>query len=209
MKQKLIYNDLYCNGAWIDDSNDIIADIVSIWDSGHQIIICHPNQVFLNKPVTAENKDFSSVDWLELVSAASYKDDDIYICSCSDYIKSWNYIEKRLQYELSDNEKGQSPRHLVIVEQDGNGGRLVRCILKADKNSIKVAENPLYTKYKPKSVFEQETRSLANKNISLSQYINSILCNDEISNKPKEQDSLPYKEELQKCPQKDDIELLM
>ena len=50
MKQDLIYKELHFDGKkWSEESLEIMEDMLEVWDSGHRIIICHPNKVFLNK----------------------------------------------------------------------------------------------------------------------------------------------------------------
>jgi len=172
MKQDLIYKDLHYDGTnWSEESLEIMEDMLAVWDSGHRIIICHPNKVFLHKPVSSENKDFASIDWLELASDMQYNEDDSFMNIYPDINESWKYIHRRFRHEIFDNKKVQSPRHLVVIEHDRNGGSLVRGIFRADEKSIKVAENPLYTEYKAKSIWDKQLRWTADNEISLIQYV--------------------------------------
>ncbi len=178
MKQELIFKDLHFDGKnWSDESLRIMEDMLAVYDSGHTIIICHPNIVFLNKPISSDNRDFSNIDWLELTSNISYNNDNSYVSIYPEIENSWKYIHRRFKSELFKNNKVQSPRHLVVIELDRNGGRLVRGIFRADEESIKVAENPLYTEYKPNSIFDKRLRWTADKEISLTEYVNSKITN--------------------------------
>ena len=62
---------------------------------------------------------------------------------------------------------------MVIIEHDRYDGSLVRGIIRGDEKSIKVAENPLYTEYKPKSIWEKQLRWTADDEIYLREYISS------------------------------------
>ena len=174
MEQELVYKDLNFDGInWSKDSLEIMEDMLAVWDSGHRIVICHPNQVFLHKPISQTNTDIKSIDWLELAEDASFHDSDSFM-NIYPYIEdSWKYIHRRFRHELFDNKKVQSPRHLVVIEYDRYDGCLVRGIIRADENSIKIAENPLYAEYKPKSIWEKQLRWTADDEIYLKQYIAS------------------------------------
>jgi len=174
MKQELIYKDLHYDGKnWSEESLEIMEDMLAVWDSGHRIIICHPNKVFLHKPVSSENKDFLSIDWLELASDMEYNEDDSFMNIYPDINSAWKYIHRRFRHELFENKKIQSPRHLVVIEHDRNGGSLVRGVFRADEKSIKVAENPLYTEYKAKSIWDKHLRWTADNERSLIEYVYS------------------------------------
>lgn len=172
MEQELIYQDLHFDGKkWDDKSINIMEDMLEVWDSGHRIIICHPNQVFLHKPISKTNRDFKSIDWLELAENFTYQDSDSFMNVFPDITDSWKYIHRRFRYELFENKKIQSPRHLIVIEHDSFGGSLIRGIFRADEKSIKVAENPYYSEYKVKSIWDKNLRWTADQEISLQKYI--------------------------------------
>ncbi len=174
MEQELVYKDLHFDGKnWSEESLEIMEDMLAVWDSGHRIVICHPNHVFLSKPVKQTSKDFKSIDWLELADEPSFDFSDSFMNIYPEIEESWKYIHRRLRHEIFDNKKVQKPRHLVIVEYDRWDGCLVRGIIRADEKTIKVAENPLYTEYKPKSIWEKQLRWTADDEIYLNEYIAS------------------------------------
>ncbi len=174
MEQELVYKELHFDGkSWSEESLEIMQDMLEVWDSGHRVVICHPNQVFLHKPISQDNKDFKSIDWLELAENFSYHDTDSFMNIYPEIEDAWRYIHRRLRHEIFDNKKIQSPRHLVVIEHDRYNGSLIRAIIRGDENSIKVAENPLYTEYKPKSIWEKQLRWTADDEILLNQYIQS------------------------------------
>lgn len=159
MEENLIYKDLHFNGKeWDEDSIRIINDMLEVWDSAHRIIICHPNCVFAQKPINKEVRDFDKIDWQNLAKDFEINDDNSYASFMIESNDSFKYIHRRFRHELFENKKVQPPRHLVVLEQDGLGGNLVRGIFKATKEKLQVAENPLYEKYKPKSIFDKTLR---------------------------------------------------
>ena len=158
MEQELSYKDLNFDGkSWDEESLRIIEDMLEVWDSGHRIIICHPNKVFLHKPISAEKRDITNLDWLELADKFTFNDDS-FMNIYPDSQETFRYIHRRFRHELFNGKKVQQPRHLVVLEQDRMGGALVRGIFRADEQSLKVAESPYYAECKPKSIWEKQLR---------------------------------------------------
>ena len=153
---------------------EIVRDLLEVWDDAHHIIICHPNSIFACKPITREIKDFDSVEWEDLKEEIFIDEHNCYVNMMPEAQDSYDYIIKRFRHELTYC-KGQEPRHLAVLEQDKMGGNLVRGIFKATKEGCYVAENPLYTKYKPKSSYEKTVRLTANINNSLAEFIENAI----------------------------------
>ena len=175
----LRYKDLLFDGKkWTDESIQMMKDMLEVWDAGHGIIICHPNKVFSNKPISKSNNDINCIDWLDVTSEFLSSRNDWYVNIYPEMDQAWRYIHRRFRHEIFDNKKIQQPRHLAVVEYDRSGGCLVRGIFRADEQSIKVAENPIYTEYKPKSIWDKQLRWTAVDEISLIEYLNEMSGSD-------------------------------
>lgn len=174
MAEKLNYISLQFDGKkWTENSISIVKDMCEVWDCDHKIIICHPNCVFKNKPVSREKKDFDEIEWQQLASVFEVNEDNSFTNYMPDANEAFKYIHKRFKAELFTNraKNVQQPRHLVVVEQDKNGGCLVRGIFKATSKALMVAENPLYEKYKPVSIFDKHMRLTNDENGNLEAFV--------------------------------------
>ena len=178
--EELVYKDLIFDGKnWSAESLEMMEDMLAVWDAGHGIVVCHPNKVFSSKPISKDSNDIKSINWLELADEHSYTENDSFTNIYPDINDAWRYIHRRFRHEIFNNKKIQQPRHLVVVEYDRIGGCLVRGIFRADEQSIKLAENPIYTEYKPKSIWEKQLRWTADDEISLNEYIDNKLGSGE------------------------------
>lgn len=146
--EKLNYIDLnlYKDG-WAAESMDIFRKMLEVWHSGHHITICHPNTCFVDKPVSRNVKDFKRIDWQGVKEHFNTEADNSYIAYDSDCIKALRYVYNRFRYEKNNFVSSSMPRHLAVIEEDQDGGKIVRCIFKASRASFQVAINPLYEKY--------------------------------------------------------------
>ena len=172
---ELNYKNLYYNAKekkWDDESIWIIRDMLEVWDCEHRIIICHPNVIFLPKPITKEGEAFEELSWESLSEDFKLDNSNSFVSFIPDANDSWKYIHRRFRHELFENKNSANkPRYLVVVEQDREGGNLVRGILRATKDDIKVAFNPMYELYKPKGIFDKWLRIDDSKFISLREFV--------------------------------------
>lgn len=76
---------------------------------------------------------------------------------------------------MFENKKGQSLWNLVVIENDRIGGSLVRGIIRADEQSIKVAESPYYSEYKATSIWDKQLRWTADNERSLQAFVEEKL----------------------------------
>ena len=173
MKEVLDYQNLHYdaqNKCWDEQSLSIIADMLEVWDNYHKIVICHPNCIFAEKPVTKDSKDFETINWQGVQENLSFENVDCFINIYPECNDSFKYLHRRFRHELFDNSRVQPPRHLVVLELDAEGGTLVRGIFKATESGLSVAENPLYTKFKAKSIWEKHLRWTSDDFRSLEQF---------------------------------------
>ena len=161
MKEKINYESLHyieSQKRWDDKSLQAIQDMLEVWDDMHKIVICHPNIIFKNKPVTKDVKDFEEIDWQEVDEMLSFDNADCYVNLYPDCAEPFKYLHRRFRHELFKDARLSKPRHLAVIELDLDGGTLVRGMFRATVSDLQIAENPLYTKYKPKSIWEKHLR---------------------------------------------------
>ena len=172
---ELNYKDLHYSAEenkWDDESISIIQDMLEVWDSEHRIVICHPNVIFSPKPITKEGEAFEELGWESLGEYFKLDDSNCFVSSVADANDSWKYIHRRFRHELfACKNPSDRPRYLAVMEQDGKGGNLVRGLLRATKDDIKVAFNPMFELYKPKGVFDRWLRIDNYRNIDLREFI--------------------------------------
>ena len=172
MKEKLNYQQLHFDGKhWSQDSITKISEMLEVWNTEHQIVVCHPNCIFAEKPVSNNHPDFDEIDWLNLKTEFTYNEDNSTINFIPESEETFKYIHRRFRHELFDEQKTQQPRHLVVVEQDTFGGNLVRGIFKATPTHLFVAYSPLYEKYKPSSIWDKSLRFTSDNCDSLQEFI--------------------------------------
>lgn len=144
----------------------IISDLLTVFDNGHCIYVCHPNHIFNGYPLLTEDVyDINNINW-DYINIDKMKDKNDF----KEFIipdEAFKYITKRLQHMLKKSILTNSKRnaYLTVIEQYPiyyQNNYLVRGIIKADVESLYVAFNPEYEQVIPKSNFEKGLRYVGN-----------------------------------------------
>lgn len=164
-------SEVYFNKIDLSKNSDgsgrkIISDLLTVFDNGHCIYVCHPNHIFGGAPLLTEDVyDINNVNW-DYINIDNMKDKNDF----KEFLmpdEAFKYITKRLQHMLKKNIGQNSKRnvYLTVIEQYPiyyQNNYLVRGIIKADVKSLYVAFNPEYEQVIPKSNFERGLRYSGN-----------------------------------------------
>lgn len=164
-------SEVYFNKIDLSKNSDgsgrkIISDLLTVFDNGHCIYVCHPNHIFGGAPLLTEDVyDINNVNW-DYINIDNMKDKNDF----KEFLmpdEAFKYITKRLQHMLKKNIGQNSKRnvYLTVIEQYPiyyQNNYLVRGIIKADVESLYVAFNPEYEQVIPKSNFERGLRYSGN-----------------------------------------------
>lgn len=161
---EIVYTKLNIDDKKFDiESESILKEVLSVFDYNHKIIICHPNIAYNSNIINKDNPDFKEIDWDKIDENFKVDETNSYIGFLSIPDEAWNYVQKRFNTELFQND--ERPRHLIIIEQDQYSNLLVRCILKDEKKEIFIAINPKFETYRPKDTYDKQIRSMQEINI--------------------------------------------
>ena len=149
-----------------EESKKLLSDMLSVFDGGHCIYICHPNHIFDGaKILTKDVRDINYVNWDDINIDKMYnvKDYNTFIDSdCSD---AFQYVYGRLgnqiRNEVNSGNKDNATSYLTVIEKyrfDYEDYYLIRGFIKGDSEGYSVAFNPEYKEIIPKSIFEKSLR---------------------------------------------------
>lgn len=153
------------------ESKDMFNDLLSVWDDGHCIHICHPNHIFATKYLDADNHDLQRVNWDEIDFAKMVQIGDYKTFILPDCKEAFRYVHKRLgsqimkKMELEEDEVS----YLAVLEKyrlDGEDNYLLRGIIRGDKEGYAIGFNPEYEQVIPKSIWEKSVRFSGNEVLS-------------------------------------------
>ncbi len=145
-----------------EESKALIRDLLEVLESDHSVMLCHPNHIFKNKPITKNNQVITRINWDNI--------NPLRMLQCADYGefveagKAYQFAHRRLRHQiLPALKQGDSNvvKYLVVVEKydfDNTDNYVVRGIIKGDANSISLAFNPEYAKTITRSVWEKGLR---------------------------------------------------
>ena len=148
-----------------EESKNILSDMLSVWDDGHCIYICHPNHIFDGtKLLTKDVRDINYVNWddIDIEKMFKVKDYNTFIDPDSNF--AFDYVHNRLGYQIiNEVNKGNknAVSYLTVIEKyrfDYEDYYLVRGFIKGDAEGYSIAFNPEYKEIIPKSVFEKSLR---------------------------------------------------
>ncbi|MBQ2873218.1 MAG: hypothetical protein IJE89_04405 [Bacilli bacterium] len=153
-----------------ENGKQVIQDMLSVWDDGHSIYVCHPNHIFDgSKPITKDVRNIKHINWDDIDIEKMFKVNDYKIFVSSDCTEAFKYIHSRFGHEIMQEvkkgNKASAVSYLTIVEKyrfDYEDYYLVRGIIKADYNGYSIAFNPEYKKVIPKSVWDKSLRFSGN-----------------------------------------------
>ena len=140
-------------------------EMLSIWDEGHCVYVCHPNDLFVPELITCDNKEIRNINWedidvFEMLTVGNYQ--LFYLPKCSDDFES---VLNHLQCDMkisSKNEDNTVVSYLAVVEKynyNGEDNYLVRGIIRGDNEGYSLAFNPEYQKAIPMSAPDKSQRA--------------------------------------------------
>ena len=154
-------------GSFFDDEGKkIIEDILSVWDDGHCIYICHPNHIFAgNKLITKDNREIKNINWNDIDINKMFRINDYKTFISPEYYEAFKYIHNRLGHqilgEVKKGNKDTAVSYLAVVEKyrfDYEDYYLIRGIIRGDYEGYSIAFNPEYQNTIPKSVWDKSLR---------------------------------------------------
>lgn len=145
--------------------NKEMRNMTSIWDNGHSIYICHPNNIFTPEIVTIKDREIKNINWSQFDIAKMLSNGD-YVFFLDDEIEQVkDNIYECFMYHMMDsiirNDRNYIG-YLAVIEKYQNNDEenyLLRGIIKSDKNGLSFAFNSEYQKTIPKTIEEIEDRA--------------------------------------------------
>lgn len=133
-----------------EESKTLIRDLLGVLESDHSVLICHPNHIFKNKPITKGNQTITRINWdnINPLRMLQYGDYGEYV----DVNKAYQFAHRRLRHQILpalDQGNKDVVKYLAVVEKyvfDSVDNYVVRGLIKGDANSISIAFNPEYAK---------------------------------------------------------------
>lgn len=133
-----------------EESKTLINDLLGVLESDHSVMICHPNHIFKNKPVTKETPVITRINWdnINPLRMLQYADYGEFV----DVNKAYQFAHRRLRHQILpaiNNGDKDVVKYLAVVEKyvlDGEDNYVVRGLIKGDISSINIAFNPEYAK---------------------------------------------------------------
>jgi len=152
---KVLFRQLVGNGeCWTTSSQAIINDMLEVWDIGHHIVIYELDEQVL----VGNNKEYLTVDWRDLPLNVNKNRIVGCVSVCNDATPIFNHIKNIINKDYTIDDSNDSHKYLIIIEEDGMGGKMVRGILARKNKNLFFAENPLYEYYKPITIWDKKER---------------------------------------------------
>ena len=149
-----------------DNGKKVIQDMLSVWDDGHCIYICHPNHIFDGaKPITQDVRNIKCINWDDIDIEKMFRINDYKTFVYPDCTEAFKYVHSRLGHqimqEVKKGNKDNAVSYLAVIEKyrfDYEDYYLIRGIIKGDYKGYLVAFNPEYKKVIPQSVWDKSLR---------------------------------------------------
>lgn len=149
-----------------EESKEKISSLLSVWDDGHCIHICHPNHIFAGaKLLNQDVRQIKNLNWDDIDITKMFYAYDYGTFILPDYKDAFKYVHKRLAHDLLPQLKSGTPEaavsYLTVVEKyrfNSENYYLVRGIIKGDSRGYSIAINPEYKKALPQSTWEKQMR---------------------------------------------------
>lgn len=149
-----------------ENGKKIMQDMLSVWDDGHCIYICHPNHIFSGaKLITPDVKEIKNINWDEIDIERMFKIQDYKTFTTVECNNAFQFVHERLRHQIMSQikkgNKNTAISYLVVVEKyhyDYEDYYLIRGIIRADYNGYSIAFNPEYKKVIPQSIWEKSLR---------------------------------------------------
>lgn len=164
----IYYEKLESKKRTIFDENGkkLIQEMLSVWDDGHCIYICHPNHIFAGaKPITKDVREIKNINWNEIDVEKMYRINEYKTFVSSEYNEAFKYIHNHLGHQIMQEVKKGNKKtaisYLTVIEKyhfDYEDYYLVRGIIRGDYEGYSIAFNPEYQKVIPQSIWEKSLR---------------------------------------------------
>lgn len=149
-----------------DNGKKVIQDMLSVWDDGHCIYICHPNHIFDGaKPITHDVRNIKCINWDDIDIEKMFRIKDYKTFVYPDCTEAFKYVHGRLGHqimqEVKKGNKETAVSYLAVIEKyrfDYEDYYLIRGIIKGDYKGYSIAFNPEYKKVIPQSVWDRSLR---------------------------------------------------
>ena len=149
-----------------ENGKKVIQDILSVWDDGHCIYICHPNHIFAGaKLITKDNREIENINWNDIDIEKMYRINDYVTFILPECHDAFKYVHNRLGHQiLREVKKGNKDTvvsYLAVLEKypfDYEDYYLIRGIIRGDYEGYSIAFNPEYQNTIPKSVWDKSLR---------------------------------------------------
>ena len=149
-----------------DNGKKVIQDMLSVWDDGHCIYICHPNHIFDGaKPITKDVRNIKCINWNDINIEKMFRIKDYKTFVYPDCTEAFRYVHSRLGHqimqEVKKGNKENAVSYLAVIEKyrfDYEDYYLIRGIIKGDYKGYSIAFNPEYKKVIPQSVWDKSLR---------------------------------------------------
>lgn len=149
-----------------ESSKQVIQNMLSVWDDGHCVYICHPNHIFDGaKLITKDVRDIRNVNWDDIDIEKMFRINDYKTFVSPDCGEAFKYVHNRLgnqiMQEVKKGNREAAVSYLAIVEKyclDYENYYLVRGIIKGDSNGYSIVFNPEYQKVIPESIWDKSLR---------------------------------------------------
>ena len=152
-----------------EKGKEMMQNMLSVWDDGHCIYICHPNHIFKENVLTSEVRNIEKINWNNISIEKMFNKNDYKTFIFPTINDSFSYIHKRLgiviMKEIKKGNKDSAISYVTVVEKyplSGENFYIIRGLIKGDSEGYSVAFNPEYEKSLPKSIWEKSARFSGN-----------------------------------------------
>ena len=154
-------------GSIFDETGKkVIQDMLSVWDDGHCIYICHPNHIFDGaKPITKDVRNIRFINWDDIDIEKMFRINDYKTFIHTDCTQAFRYVHSclghQIMQEAKKGNKETAVSYLTVIEKyrfDYEDYYLIRGIIKGDYKGYSIAFNPEYKKVIPQSVWDKSLR---------------------------------------------------
>ena len=168
---KLMFRELVCHGVqWTNSSKAIINDMLEVWDVGHYITIHELDKHY----ITGENNEYLSTNWIDLPSVVDQNKVVGYVGESNNAEPIFKHVQKVLGYNKDNEIVDENTMYLIVIEEDGIGGQIVRGIFARRNDKLLCAESPLYEDYKPVTNWDKRSRLNTLKIKSIDEFMDSF-----------------------------------
>ena len=168
---KLMFRELVCHGdQWTNSSKAIINDMLEVWDVGHYITIHELDENI----IIGEKNEYLSTNWIDLPGEVDQNKVVGYVSASNNAEPIFKHVQKVLGYNKDNEIEDEKPMYLIIIEEDGLGGQIVRGIFARKNNKLLCAESPLYEDYKPVTIWDKKSRLNTLKIKSIDEFMDSF-----------------------------------